>query len=96
MKTPCGKELEGCPYKERGKCYEDTDHKIPRYLGRQASASALLKNYIRSDANKQQLCRYEHDQKSLEDLRNPPEIPDEKFMIDAIIKSRRAKRGREG
>lgn len=106
MITPCSNANMECPYFARNTpkrledeqthgCFASTDHVIPRYLGRQAGASALLKNYIRSDANKQQLCRYEHDQKSLEDLQNPPEIPDERFMIDAIIKARRARRERK-
>lgn len=73
-------------------CYTDTDHTLPKFMGK--CASKLVQNYIRSRANKHQLCRNEHDKKTLEEFRCPPEIPDERFMIDAIIKAR--KRNRNG
>ena len=61
-------------------------------MGRIAGASTLLKNYIRSTANQQQLCRWEHDQKTIDEWNNPPIIPSEAFMISAIKESRRRRK----
>ena len=87
MKTPCFENHEQCPYKNRSGCYSDTDHQIPRFMAK--GASALVRNYIRTPANQQQLCRFEHDQKSLDDLMYPPELPSERVMIGAIMQARR-------
>lgn len=93
MKTPCpSPNKEGCAYAERGKCYADTDHIIPRFMSK--GAPALLRNYIRTPQNQQQICRFEHDQKTMQDFITPPEIPSDRFMIDAIIQARRARRGK--
>lgn len=102
MITGCPNPNPNCPYFNRNTpsplrgeqthgCYADTDHVIPRFMGRIAGASTLLKNYIRSKANQQQLCRWEHDQKTIDEQIDHPEIPSERFMIDAI-KASRAKR----
>jgi hypothetical protein len=104
--TGCPSPSPDCPYYGRRApgplrseqdhgCYADTDHVIPRYMGRQATASALLKNYIRSPANQEQLCRWDHDEKTREEYENPPEIPTDRFMIDAIVRARRARKATE-
>ena len=92
--TPCPNPNPECPYfnrptpstlkdsQEHG-CFASCDHIIPRFIGRQAT-SALVKNYVRSKANQQQLCRWEHDKKTVEEWQTPPEIPPERVMIDAI------------
>ena len=102
MITPCPYANEGCPYygkdappqleetQEHG-CYSDTDHVIPQALGRRRYATTLLKHFISTPANKVQRCRWEHDFKTEEEQQNPPQLPSEKFMIDAI---RRARYGR--
>lgn len=105
MITPCEKACRECPnfnrptpkplrdIQEHG-CYADTDHIIPRFLGKLAGTSSLLKNYIRSPANKQQLCRWEHDSKTAREIASPESIivPSQRFMIDAIIRARHGKR----
>ena len=104
MITPCPNACPECPLytkkaptplrdKQEHGCFSDTDHIIPRFIGRQAT-SALVKNYVRSKANQQQLCRWEHDKKTVEEWQNPPELPTERFMIDAIKEARRLKRQR--
>ena len=101
--TGCPNAGPECPYygrntpkalktEQKHGCYADTDHVIPRFMGRQATASALLKNYIRSTANQEQLCRWDHDRKTVDELKNPPEIPTDRFMIDAIVAARRARK----
>lgn len=102
MITSCPTPSPECPYftqrtpkalrgEQTHGCYADTDHIIPRFIGRQAM-DRVVSSYIRSSANKQQLCRDEHDEKSLEDLKNPPPLPDRRFMINALIKARKKKR----
>lgn len=56
------------------------------------SATRLAQQYIRSKANQQQLCRFDHDKKSAEDLQHPPQLPSRSFMINALIQARREKR----
>lgn len=94
----CPNASPECPYFDRATrgvlhdtqdngCYTDTDHRIPKFMGR--GANALLRNYIRSDDNKQQLCRHEHDLKTAEEFKDHPELPSERFMIDALIRARK-------
>ena len=100
MITPCPNACPECPlYRRRTPkplrgeqshgCYADTDHIIPRFMGK--SASSLVKAYIHSPTNKQQLCRNEHNEKSREDLVNLPELPSRDFMVAAIMRARRIK-----
>jgi hypothetical protein len=49
------------------------------------SVSKLLRNYINSADNKQQLCRREHDAKTIEERDNLPEVPDARYMIDTLV-----------
>lgn len=99
MITPCPFASEACPYygkdtppqlegqQEHG-CYSDEDHLFPRALGRRATASALIRNFINTPANRVQRCRWEHDAKTDEDQIYPPAIPSERFMINAIKRAR--------
>ena len=101
MISECPNAHEGCQYFERSTpgrlrgtqehgCYADTDHVIPRFMGK--GAVALVRNYIRSRPNQQQLCRQDHDIKSLSEWASPPELPPEREMIDQLIAARRAVR----
>lgn len=52
-----------CPYVNReGGCFSDLDHIVPQRLGR----TALAAIYINLPSNKQQLCRWLHEQKTAE------------------------------
>ena len=102
MITPCPFANEACPHyakeppaqlyveQEHG-CYSDTDHIVPQSMGRKKYASALLRNYIDTPANKVQKCRWEHDAKTNEDIKVTPIVPSEQFMIDAIKRARARK-----
>lgn len=59
MKTECPNPRPDCKYYDKG-CFSDTDHIVPRRLGK----CALSKAYINLPENKQQMCRSEHDEKS--------------------------------
>lgn len=99
MITPCPFASEACPYygrdtpkpligtQEHG-CYSDTDHLLPRAIGHSALSSPLLDEYINTPANKVQRCRWEHDAKTGEDQRIPPQIPTERFIMNAIKRAR--------
>lgn len=99
MITECPFASEACPHyseatpyqlagvQEHG-CYANTDHVIPRAMGRRATASALLRNYINTPANQVQKCLWEHEAKTNEDNLHPPQIPSEQFMINAIKRAR--------
>lgn len=80
---------EGCPWQFReGGCFADTDHIIPRFVGRQQPTRAmrrLARLFIVLPENKQQLCRYEHDQKCHEEMVAPPELPPADEMRRAIV-----------
>lgn len=67
-------------------CYSDRDHIIPKFMGK--GAIKLVKRFIHSPENYQQLCRWEHNEKSIEDLQNPPELPDVEFMRAAVRAAR--------
>lgn len=101
MITECPKANTECPYFNRSTpgalhetqehgCFADTDHKIPRFMGR--GASSLLRNYIRSEDNQQQLCRHEHDIKTAEERNDQPELPSDRFMIDTLVRLRANKK----
>lgn len=79
MKTPCPQAgAEGCPWAERpGGCFADTDHIVAqkfRYMG------LLVSKYIDTPDNKEQLCRWEHDNKDDYAV----ELPSEEFMLQAV------------
>lgn len=79
---------EGCPWQYRSDgCFADTDHIIPRFVGRQQETRAmrrLARRFLVLPDNKQQLCRYEHDQKCYEELIAPPELPTADEMRRAL------------
>lgn len=96
MITPCPEpNKEGCPWVDRpGGCFADTDHIVPRFLARRVGdgvGKMIARKYVDLPENKQQLCRYEHDQKSAEELETPPELPELEVM-KAAIKQRRRRR----
>lgn len=66
-------------YQEHG-CFSDIDHLIPRCLGR----TALAKAFINLPENKERKCRWEHDDKTHQDLINPPSLPSVREMQEAI------------
>ncbi len=73
----CPNPRAECPYAAREGCFSDTDHIVPQRLG----TNALAATYIGLPVNKQQLCRWEHDQKT----RNGDEpLPEREEMIEAI------------
>lgn len=99
----CPTPDEACPYftrrtppelrgqQEHG-CFSDRDHIIPRFVGKLATEHREIVNeYINSDTNKQQICRWEHEEKSYQELLNPPELPPLEVMIEAINKERIAR-----
>ena len=83
----CPNPLPDCPWfgrptpkclrstQEHG-CFSDLDHILPRFLGR----TSLQRRFIERPENKQQLCRWEHDEKTFEDENWPPILPDAKTM----------------
>lgn len=101
MITECPNAHEGCSYFNRSTpgrltdtqehgCFASTDHRTPKFMGK--GATALVRNYIRSTDNQQQLCRDEHDQKTVEEWGNHPKLPDDRYMIDALIALRKARK----
>lgn len=88
---PCpNPNQEGCPWQERpGGCFSDTDHIVPQ---RYRSLGLLVKKYIQTPDNQQQICRYEHDQKNLNShvTESTDQIPAEEFMLDAVARAFRA------
>lgn len=46
-------------------CYSDRDHIIPQRIGRLALVTQRERDYINSESNIRQTCRFEHDNKSL-------------------------------
>ena len=73
----CPNPRAECPYAAREGCFSDTDHIVPRRL----AETTLAAVYIDLPANKQQLCRWDHDQKT----RNGDEpLPERAEMIEAI------------
>lgn len=78
-------QVERCPLPSH---YSDRDHIVPQRYKR---FSWLLRHYIVTPENKQQVCRWEHIQKTdspAEELENC--IPTEDFMITAIRRAHEA------
>lgn len=73
-------ERGACPVlAKEGACYSDRDHIVPqryRFMG------LLVRKYIYTPENKQQICRWEHEEKTLTE--SPDLIPDEEFMLNAV------------
>jgi len=76
-----------CSPEQRANCplfdhFSDNDHIVPQ---RYRKVSWLLNKYISTPDNQQQLCRWEHEQKTesaAELLENCQ--PEESFMVDAV------------
>jgi hypothetical protein len=77
MLGECPSPKPDCKYAERG-CFSDTDHIVPRRL----ATTALSATYIELQANKQQLCRREHEEKTAQGDEPLPEIAE---MREAIV-----------
>lgn len=71
----CPTPSEDCPYFDRrppGKlkrtqhhgCYSDMDHIVPRRLAKRKGSTPLERQYVAHPVNHQQLCRWEHDEKT--------------------------------
>lgn len=73
----CPNPRAECPYAAREGCFSDTDHIVPQRLGKTTLAAV----YIDLPANKQQLCRWEHDQKTAS---GDEPLPERHVMRDAI------------
>lgn len=85
----CPTPREDCPWftrptpshlkktQEHG-CRSDLDHIVPRRLGTTALAGIYIEKH---PENKQQLCRWEHDKKTLE---GDAPLPDTEYMEQAI------------
>lgn len=74
---PCPNPRPECPYAERG-CFSDLDHIVPKRLAECLLSRTYILDY---PGNHQQLCRWEHDEKT----RNGDEpLPSREFMLDAI------------
>lgn len=78
MLGECPAPQEGCKYAELRGCFSDTDHIVPRRL----ATTALSGTYIELQANKQQLCRREHDEKTAAGDEPLPEVAE---MREAIV-----------
>ncbi len=71
----CPNPQEGCPHysrptkpplqglQEHG-CFSDQDHILPQRLGRLITATQVQIDYINSDANIKQECRWQHEAKT--------------------------------
>ena len=99
MRSKCPEpNKEGCPWQNRGGCFADSDHITPRAVAKQqkdARMRKLARRFIGLPENKQQLCRYLHDQKTLYEQDNPPSLPSEEEMrarVNEYMKERRLKR----
>lgn len=65
-------------------CFSDLDHKVPQRLAREVGATALEKAYIlNSKDNRQQLCRWEHDEKC---VTGDDPIPSEEYMYETLAR----------
>lgn len=79
MRGECEKAHEGCKYFETG-CFSDTDHIVPQRL----ATTALTAVYIDLPANKQQMCREEHEAKT---AAGDEPLPEREIMKKAIIQA---------
>lgn len=80
MRGECPSPQAECKWAERGGCFSDTDHIVPRRL----ATTALAATYIELQANKQQLCRREHEEKT---AAGDEPLPDVETMRQAIVRA---------
>ena len=89
MIKECPNAHKGCPWFDRppsvpgatNGCFSDTDHIVPRRL----ATTALTRLFINSPENKQQLCREEHEAKS---LAGDAPLPSREYMIESILQQK--------
>lgn len=74
FRRPTPRPLKGS--QEHG-CFSDLDHIVPQRLG----TTALAKTYINLPENKQQLCRWDHDEKGYE---GDEPLPPEDYMAERV------------
>jgi len=82
----CPITREDCPYFNRpprlrnaeNGCFSDLDHKVPKRL----ATTTLASLFIESPANKQQLCRSEHDEKTHS---GDEPLPDRSTMLASVM-----------
>lgn len=80
MRRACAQAIESCPYAEtKPGCYSDTHH---LYYPRANYRTQLEKQFRELAVNKEQLCRYEHDQVHAEN--EPPLKPTREQMLGAL------------
>ena len=99
MRSECPEpNKEGCPWQNRGGCFADSDHITPRVVAKQqkdARMRKLARRFIGLPENRQQLCRYLHDQKTVYEQNDPPPLPSEEEMrarVNEYLAERRLKR----
>lgn len=80
MRGECPSPDPDCKYAERGGCFSDTDHIVPRRLA-QCGLSAI---FIELQSNKQQLCRREHEEKTAQ---GDEPLPDRETMREAVLQA---------
>lgn len=91
----CPNPRADCPYAARKGCFSDTDHIVPKRLAKTTLAAV----YVELPANKQQICRWEHEEKtangdeplpSRESMRTAIEIAQELGQIALSKRKRKA------
>lgn len=80
MRGECPDPVPWCKYAERGGCFSDTDHIVPRRL----ATTALTSIFIELQSNKQQLCRREHEEKT---TRGDEPLPDRETMRQEVVRA---------
>jgi len=78
MIRECPTPQEGCPYAEQG-CFSDTHH---LFYPRRDYRRGVEKRFRELPENKEQICRWEHDERHATEL--PPEKPSREEMLRAI------------
>lgn len=73
----CPNPRPECPYAARGGCFSDTDHIVPKRL----AETTLAAVFIELPSNKQQLCRWDHEQKTAS---GDEPLPERHVMREAI------------
>lgn len=80
MRGECPDPVPWCKYAERGGCFSDTDHIVPRRL----ATTALTLIFIELQSNKQQLCRREHEEKTAQ---GDEPLPDRETMRQEVVRA---------
>lgn len=80
------KKLQGQEYG----CYSDEDHIVPQRL----AVDALSRAYIHAPINKQQLCRWRHDEKTLagDEPLPPRDVMEARLITSGVYLSRKVRK----